>query len=308
MSRPSIGSFILTFNRPETVRETIERVLDQQEPPDALVVLDNSPEETARSVAESFASRGVEYVPTGENLGSAGGVSYGMQMMFDRGFDWIQSIDDDDPPRTGDTTKRMRALIDRHTDDGLGALGTSGSRWDWDKGEHRRFRDDELAGDLEIDTIGGNGHLTVRREVIAELGPPNRDFFFGFYDPLYCLLIRRAGHKIMVDGDMMLAYRTDAGKLDFDRGTAWRPRDPYHAIWRRYYVTRNYIYRMRNTFEREDLARREVVKAVKRSASSWAHGPRYGVRFTHMQMKGVIDGSRGTLGRRVEPTAKPAAR
>jgi hypothetical protein len=70
-------------------------------------------------------------------------------------------------------------------------------------------------------------------------------------------------------------------------------------------VTRNYIYRMTRTFGRRDLARREAVKAVGRSAASWLNGPRYGARYTSLQFRGVVDGYRGRLGRTVEPQAKP---
>ena len=67
------------------------------------------------------------------------------------------------------------------------------------------------------------------------------------------------------------------------------PQDPYHAVWRRYYVSRNYIYRMRETFDRRDLARREAMKAVGRSITSWARGPRYGARYSRLQLRGVVD-------------------
>jgi glycosyltransferase involved in cell wall biosynthesis len=303
------GSFIVTFNRPDILRTTIEAVLRQTTLPELLLVVDNGTGDGARQVVAEFSDDRLEYEHTGENLGSAGGVAYGMDALYARGFAWMHSIDDDNPPRTPDTIERLQALIRRndvgHARGDLGAVAAFGSEWDWKIGEYRRLPDDALTGDLIVDTVGGNSHLTVRREVIEAIGPPERRFFFGFYDPLYCLRMAKAGYRIMVDGDLMREYRRQAGRLDLVRHKSVVPGDPYHATWRRYYVTRNYIYRMTRTFDRPDLARREAGKALLRAGASWARGPRYGARYTQHQLRGIVDGYRGRLGRTVLPHAKP---
>lgn len=299
------GSFIVTFNRPSTLRSTIEAVLGQTTQPELLLVVDNGTGDAARQVVDEFAEDRLAYEHTGENLGSAGGVAYGMERLYARGLMWMHSIDDDNPPRTSDTIERLQALIRRNDDGRLGAVAAFGSGWDWRIGEYRRLPDEALAGDLVVDTVGGNSHLTVRREVVESIGPPEKRFFFGFYDPLFCLRMAQAGYRIMVDGDLMLEYRTLAGRLDLVRRKSIVPNDPYHATWRRYYVTRNYIYRMTRTFDRPDLARREAGKALWRAGASWARGPRYGARYSHHQLRGIVDGYRGRLGRTVLPLAKP---
>lgn len=305
MSGPSLGSFVVTYHRPEILRSTIATVLGQTRPPDVLLVVDNGGGDEAAAVVRDLGRPDVVYASPGDNLGSAGGVAYGMEWMVARGLDWAHSVDDDDPPKTPDTVERLIGLIRRQDDGRLGAVAAVGTRWNWRTGEYDRLPDDALSGDVRVDTIGGNSQLTVRREVIEEIGPPEKAFFFGFYDPLYCLRIAQAGYRLMVDGDLMLEYRTQAGRLELRRSRSWRPRDPYHALWRRYYVTRNYIYRMNRTFDRPDLARREASKAMARSVGAWSRGPRYGARYTALSARGVLDGYRGRLGRRVEPTAKP---
>jgi GT2 family glycosyltransferase len=303
MTAATIGTFILTYDRPEALRGTIEALLGQTSPPDLLAVVDNGTSAETKAVVDSF--EGVDYVPTGENLGSAGGTAFGMEWVIGQGLDWAHSVDDDDPPRTADTVERLRALIARQDDGTLGAVAAVGSRWNWETGTYARIPDDELHGDLPVDTIGGNAQLTVRREVIETIGPPDRRLFFGFYDPLYSLTLGQAGWRLMVDGDLTREYRTRAGRLDLQRPRRWRPGDPYHALWRRYYVTRNYVHYMRRVLGRPDLARREAARALGRSASSWLRGPAYGARYTRLQLRGVLDGYRDRLGRRVEPVVKP---
>jgi hypothetical protein len=103
----------------------------------------------------------------------------------------------------------------------------------------------------------------------------------------------------------MREYREKKGHLNWRRPRTVRPRHPYRGVWRQYYSTRNYIFAMRRTFDRPRLARREAVKAVARTCSSWCRGPRYGFAFTRLQLRGVFDGYRGRMGRTVLPMAKP---
>ena len=103
----------------------------------------------------------------------------------------------------------------------------------------------------------------------------------------------------------MREHRTDTGRIGYRK-----PRAPIHAtrpcadIWRRYYVTRNYIFCMRTTFRRPDLARREAARALGRSLYAWTRGPRYGYAYSRMALRGVRDGYTGRMGRTVLPQPK----
>lgn len=300
------GVFVLTYNRPEQLRATLEAIAGQSRPPQRLLVVDNGDDPRTRFVAEQV---GAEYHSPGENLGSAGGVAEGFEVLGDNGLDWITSVDDDDPPKTSDTFERLMELAARAHPQGAGILGTNGSYFSWRTGEHVRIPDGDLVGDVDIDIVGGNAFLTVSTQVLTDLGPPNREFFFGHYDPLYCLGVKKAGYRVVVSGELMHEYRRLAGRLEFEaQRRSLRPTDPYHALWRRYYVTRNYIHAMRGDLDRPDLARRQAAKALFHSVTSWARGPRYGWRFTRMQTRGIVDGYRSRLGRTVAPVRKPTAR
>jgi hypothetical protein len=77
---------------------------------------------------------------------------------------------------------------------------------------------------------------------------------------------------------------------------------PRTSLWRRYYTTRNYIFLMRRTFDRPDLARREVVRALGRCATSISGGPAYAVHFTRHQLRGVRDGLAERMGATIAPS------
>lgn len=297
------GSFITTFDRPGTLQSTIESTLRQTRPPDLLLVVDNGSGPAAGHVVSQFP--GVVYVPTRTNLGSAGGAALGMELLLEEGCDWIHLIDDDNPLDTTDSIERMIALIERHPETDVGAVAATGSRWDWTSGRTRRLHDQDLEGDLAIDIIGGSNQMTVSRKALEHVGPPSHDLFFGFWDGLYSLQLAQAGYSMWIEGDLMMEYRRANDRLNHSTVRTLRPRDPLHAVWRRYYVTRNYIHHMLRTFERPDLARAEAMRALARSVASWSRGPRYGKTYATLQVRGVRDGYRGRLGRTVEPVKKP---
>jgi rhamnopyranosyl-N-acetylglucosaminyl-diphospho-decaprenol beta-1,3/1,4-galactofuranosyltransferase len=302
----TLAAFILTYKRPAGLERSIEAMLAQSRRPDRIAVVDNATDPATKEQVQAWESEGITYHPTGANLGSAGGVAFGLRLLADEGYDWVLSIDDDDPPRHPQAVERLVELLERNQASGVGIVGTAGSYFSWDTGEHVRIPDADLRGDLDVDIIGGGSCFTVSRTVIEDVGVPNPDFFFGHYDPLFCLQVKRAGYRVMVSGELMHDFRFYAGRTNLTavRGTVV-PTTPPHAAWRRYYVTRNYIHAMRRTFGEPRLARRHAAKALVHSATSWRRGPRFGLRFTTMQVRGVVDGYLDRLGPRVAPVAKP---
>ena len=168
----------------------------------------------------------------------------------------------------------------------------------------KRLPDRELNGTLSVDVIAGNQQLILRRDVIKTVGWPDTRLFFGLEEPEYCLRIRRAGYRLLVDGQLMREARARAGRLNLKQPRSLRPCASRGEIWRQYYSTRNYIFMMRQTFHRSDLARRESLKAIGRALFSWGRGPRYGATFTRLQLRGLLDGYLNRMGRTVLPRTK----
>ena len=125
-----LGSLIVTYDRPDHLKKSIDRLLGQTLPPRVIVVVDNGTAAETKKVVQQFSPQQVVYQPTGENLGSAGGTAYGVEWLYDQGCDLIHCGDDDDPPKTPDTLARLVSLIEKSAAD-VGGAGAVGSRWDW---------------------------------------------------------------------------------------------------------------------------------------------------------------------------------
>src|SRR5262249_13325729 len=94
-SDPSGGAFVVTWNRPEPLRRSLETLLRQTWPPDAIFVLDNGEGDDALRVTQDVGGGRIPYRRTGDNLGPAGGIALGMRWLVELGFEWILVNDDD---------------------------------------------------------------------------------------------------------------------------------------------------------------------------------------------------------------------
>lgn len=307
----SVGAFIISYRRPEGLRSSIEYLLAQTRPLDSIWVVDNAADPATKDAVEAYVDRGIRYHANDDNIGPAGALATGFELLAQDGCEWFHAVDDDDAPTGPDADRVVDDLIgviERNDDDRLGIVGFVGSRFDWRLGELTRIADDELRGDLEVDVIGGNSGITVRAAMVADIGMPVADLFFGLDDFVYCLRARRNSYRVVVNGEALHAARAKADRLGLtaERRTLVAT-DPFHALWRRYYVTRNYIHTMRTCFDEPRLARRMALKSVVQSVLSFGRGPRYGGRYSAMQLRGVVDGYRGRMGRTIPPVTKPTA-
>jgi hypothetical protein len=304
-SDPSVGAFVVTWRRPEPLRRTLEALRRQTWPPDAIFVVDNGDDDSASRVARIVGNGQIVCRRTGDNLGPAGGMAFGMRWLAELGFDWILVNDDDDPPWRDDILERLRLLIRKHGDDPkLGAVARSGLRWDWRRGRPTDVPDCDLHGAVELDVTGSGLQFLVRREVIETVGTYYEDLFFSREDEMFCLRMIGSGWKLLADGELLAQTRASKARAGHIPSGSVRRHLRQPPAWRGYYATRNYIVEMRRTFLRPDLARREVGRSILRAAAAWLHGPRYATEVTRLQARAVVDGYRGRLGRTVEPVPK----
>lgn len=298
----TLGAFVVTYNRPLILRQSLKLYFEQTRPPDVILVVDNGDPAGTKAVIKDFPKEKVIHEITGSNLGSAGGFAYGVKWLYERRYDWIYCGDDDNPPITSDTLERLLKL--GSISDDVAAVGTVGALWDWKKGEARRLPDEMLKDILSVDFIGQGHNFTLNRKVVESVGLPNGNLFFGYPDLEYCLRIRRTRQRLLVDGNLMHEHRSRAGRLNLELKQSLLPSRSYDSIWRNYYTTRSYIFMMTQIFQRSDLARRETLKAMGRILMSWKRGIKYGAAFTGYQLRGVVDGYLGRMGRTVSPKPK----
>ncbi len=108
------AAVIVTHNRVELLRNSLEIVAAQTHPVDWIIVVDNGADEAVKDlVARVAGDRGV-YLPSRTNLGGAGGFAYGFLHALALGADAIWCADDDGRPADEDTlATQYQVAVDR---------------------------------------------------------------------------------------------------------------------------------------------------------------------------------------------------
>ena len=57
-TNPSLAAFIITFNRPLILKDTLQQIMEQTRPPDLILVVDNDRSSETEEIARQFSQDG----------------------------------------------------------------------------------------------------------------------------------------------------------------------------------------------------------------------------------------------------------
>src|SRR3954465_13333882 len=99
-----VAAMILTRDRPAGTRRTVQAVLEQDRPPEVLLLIDNAATPEVRCVLDAAAKTHpeIDVLRLPENRGCAGGYEAGIARLMERGdVDYVCGFDDDATPAPG---------------------------------------------------------------------------------------------------------------------------------------------------------------------------------------------------------------
>ncbi|SFB60016.1 glycosyltransferase [Algoriphagus aquimarinus] len=265
------GGFIITYNRPETLVQTIQEIFNQTYQPELLWIIDNSENLETDHVIASLLDDRLKYYRMGYNSGPAGGAAKGLELCGEEGLDWIYWGDDNDPPFRLDCFERLLAIRDENPF--AGVLGTVGQFFDRKKGVIKRVQTQLLEKKewIEVDYVAGGMSMLVSGKVAKEGIAPNIDLFFGFEELDFCLKVSQKGYAILVDCSLFLEARKLHNRIDFERPTYHRKQN----LNREYYSLRNLLM-ISDTMTFRSMKKRLQVKWLMKSLYGFRHGIVYG--------------------------------
>lgn len=302
---PELHGVLVTFRRPEALRDMLESLSEQTRRLDMLVVVDNEPSERNEEVVSGYRRAGFRaaYLPMGSNVGNAGGYAAGIGALFDQMGDrnaWVILGDDDDPPWSPRILEQMARFGDemRRLDEKTGAVGMGGARFDLRSGNSLRLVDEELAGAAEVDVIGCGMWPFYSSDALRAAGTFTPELFFGMVELDLGLRLKRAGYRLYCNGPLRLEARRRKGHLakadDYRRGAA-------SPAWRRYYVLRNRIWILRSNDARLAAVRQTIKGGFAKPFLEVVHRRPEGAPGWRLALSACRDGWTDRLGRRVEP-------
>lgn len=191
-----VTAVIVTYNRKELLKESIEALLNQNyENCDVLIIDNASTDGTYEYIKELLENNKVNYINTGANLGGAGGFNYGIKEAYNRGCDYVWVMDDDCIVHKDTLSKLIEA--DKNL---KGEYGFLASKVLWKDGnicEMNVQRRTLTKNVTDFETIiqpvvmASFVSLFIKSEIIKEFGLPIKEFFIWTDDWEYTRRISR---------------------------------------------------------------------------------------------------------------------
>ena len=181
---------VVTYNRKELLRESIEALINQEYDNCEILVVDNaSTDGTKEYIEDLLENNRIHYENTGANLGGAGGFNYGMKKACHMECDFIWLMDDDCIVNK-DTLKEL-LNTDRKLNGNYGFLS---SKVLWRDGNICKMNIQKVSlinkvtdWDKEIQQIimGTFVSFFIKKQIVQEIGLPISDFFIWADDIEY---------------------------------------------------------------------------------------------------------------------------
>ncbi len=289
------AGFVITYNRPQILLETIGKLFAQTEPPEFIWVIDNSESlETDHAIASLMDSR-IKVHRMGYNAGPAGAAKKGLELCANDGADWILWADDNDPPYFADTFEKLLSI--RDVNPFCAVIGSVGHFFDRKKGVIKRIQSRllEKKETVEVDFVAGGMSMIVSSDLVKAGIFPNEDFFFGFEELDFCLKASRRGFALMVHCGLFLELRKLHHRTDFERPIYKKKSNPA----REYYSLRNLLM-ISDSLTLPSMRNQLIKKWLGKSVYGFRYGLKYGFRNAQMIFLAFYHYFKGINGKTLE--------
>jgi len=300
-----IASVTVVFKGASVLRAHLDSLKQQTRAIDEIVVVNNaSPDETLSLVSTEYPDVSIINLPS--NAGVGGGFSAGIKYLLDKKkYDWIWLFDHDSIPVNSALSSLLEALNDLDPRE-VGILApqcvhpTTGMVWSglsWRSGRMLPTPIDPQSPVTFVDSVISSGTL-LRRTAVETIGPPRSDYFMDFVDHEYCLRMRRYGLKIaLIPGSVV--HHSLGDPLTF-KILGWTKYWADHEPWREYYMARNEFFTIWREYPQASVKIFTLWRLARHILGIVLFGKQKRGCIA-MICRGVADGLRGRLGKRVLP-------
>ncbi len=290
------AGFIMTYNRSEMLKSTIDKIFSQTMPPSKLLIVDNSDNDKTRKLIVELNHPLVDYFPVGFNSGPAGAAKIGLEKLAKEGYQWIYWGDDDDPPGFNDIFQKLISKASGR----IGMMGVVGHNFSKSTGAMIRMPDNQLQSALEagmnwilVDSIAGNQSMIVNAQVVREGVLPDERLFFGFEELEFCLRVKDKNFEIVVDPEIFLQSRQKFNRVNM-KSSLYVVSD-IKKLHRQYYSTRNLLWILKS--RKLSLAYSyQFFKGLVKAIYGFRFGMQYGRINLGMMTQALVDGWKGKTG------------
>ena len=254
----SIATVIVTYNRLTLLKECLEAVRAQSLKSDKIIIVNNNSTDGTAEYLSTVDDERVDCVNLEENIGGAGGFSYGMKKAVQEGYDYVWIMDDDSIPQINALCNLSKAfsLADN--------VGFAASKVIWTDGMPHKMNIAEIKimsrdytdiyntysrEDIPafLCTYASFVSLLIDTKVIRKIGLPIKEFFIWSDDVEYIERIRNNGYIGLYIDNSVVLHKTPTNYVS-------KPQFATGAIaWKFYYGARNTTYLKRRHYKKGKL-------------------------------------------------------
>ena len=194
------AGIVIAYNRPESVRDSIDSLLNQTLTPGIVLVVDNSTDSRVEHVVSGMHDR-VVYRHNGGNLGPAGSAKVATDILLGMGYEYAVIVGDDRPLPFMDVCEYALSKL---LETGAGVVGYGGCKFSKRTAKMRahtlaEWQDDAEWDDLiDADSIDGERAFFFNLEAARRVGYHDSALFFGFEELDLCLRMKNAGYGVYI--------------------------------------------------------------------------------------------------------------
>lgn len=302
-----VVAVIVTYNRKELLAENIGMLLKQTAFIDKIFIIDNC---STDGTYDFLLSKGwintdqFIYIKTNSNIGGAGGFYTGTKAAFEAGADWLILMDDDGRAADEFTFEKLIHTAERLYSENtanrklfINSLVQQGDYLSFKMGNKYTVQEAIEAafeGIIEQEANPFNGTL-ISRELVEEIGFPNKDFFIKGDEVNFKHRAIDAGAYVctVVDSRYIHPRPETYEKKVFGVKVPFFVESP----WKEYYAARNFTYMYKQQGQYKAIAFELIF--VKLLAICSLKCKKF--QTIKMLFKGVKDGWKGKLGATVKP-------
>ncbi len=305
-----VCAVVPTYNRQELLERCLRALLRQTRPLDEIIVIDNaSTDGTSEMIRGKFAGQ-VTYLGLRENMGSAGGFCQGMKLALQHRHDWIWCMDNDAVP-LDDTLQKLidvecpskESVVAKacsRTDPETGERYTLAAGADFDGAKFLNIMRGEWRGRIVPVECAPWGGLLVKADAVRRAGFPEVGMFSWGEDVVFCFAIRKFGEILHTDSTMLFHRTVPKTVATIKR--LGHERITIEDYWKQYYFFRNMLYIGRAYFKSRWRWTFKYLKFYLRGLASILLLDDFKLYRIQIITRGLMDGLRGRLGKRVEPS------
>jgi len=194
-----VAALIVTFNRKELLKKTIDSILNQTLKVDKLFIVNNaSTDGTDKFLIEikNKYNNLIHVINLEENTGGSGGFSYGIKYIMDSKeiYDWIWLMDDDAFPEKFALEKMLKAYetLSFKKKDKIGVLQNEVTSNIEEISEHELNKKCRLRKRDFAIFVG----FLIKTDVVKKIGYPKKEYFIYFDDIEYGFRVKKYGYKM----------------------------------------------------------------------------------------------------------------